>query len=141
MKYERLIKSNKIKVHKAQLGEVKELFSLAERDLKTAKFLITQDWDWAYAIAYNSVLQACRAYMLREGYRSRTFEAHKITFEFMKLSLDRKHKDLIDYFDRCRRKRHKTIYQITSNITETEIEYLINNAERFVKELKGLCKI
>ena len=84
MKYDHLIKENKIKQEKAYSGEIKDLFSLAERDLKTAEFIVTQNWDWAFAVAYNSVLQACRAYMLSEGFRSRSAEAHKITFEFFK---------------------------------------------------------
>jgi hypothetical protein len=61
MRYAHLIKGNKIKQEKAHPGEIEDLFSLAERDLKTAEFIVTQDWDWAFAIAYNSVLQASRA--------------------------------------------------------------------------------
>jgi uncharacterized protein (UPF0332 family) len=140
MKYARLIKENKIRKEKAYSGQIKDLFSLAERDLKTAEFTATQDWDWAFAIAYNSVLQACRAYMLSRGYRSRSVEAHKITFEFMRLALNKEYLDLINYFDRCRIKRHKTVYQSKSTITETELKQLLSNAKLFVLKLKELCK-
>jgi len=95
MKYDHLIKENKIKQEKAHPGEMEDLFSLAERDLKTAEFIVTQDWDWAFAIAYNSVLQACRAYMLSEGFRSRSVEAHKTTFEFMRLALNKEYTVII----------------------------------------------
>ncbi len=140
MKYNHLIKENKIKQEKAYPGEMKDLFSLAERDLKTAEFVVTQDWDWAFAVAYNSVLQACRAYMLSEGFRSRSVEAHKTTFEFMKLALGKEYSDLINYFDRCRVKRHKAIYQSKSAITETELKRLLSEAKDFVAELKEFCK-
>jgi len=116
------------------------LFSLAERDLKTAEFIVTQDWDWAFAIAYNSVLQACRAYMLSEGFRSRSVEAHKTTFEFMRLALNKEYLDLINYFDRCRIKRHRVIYQSKSSITETELKQLLSHTKLFVAKLKQLCK-
>ena len=140
MKYDHLIKENKIKQEKAHPGEMEDLFSLAERDLKTAEFIVTQDWDWAFAIAYNSVLQACRAYMLSEGFRSRSVEAHKTTFEFMRLALNKEYLDLINYFDRCRIKRHRVIYQSKSSITETELKQLLSHAKLFVVKLKQLCK-
>ena len=139
MKYDHLIKENKIKQEKAHSGEMEDLFSLAERDLKTAEFIVTQDWDWAFAIAYNSVLQACRAYMLSEGFRSRSVEAHKTTFEFMRLALNKEYLDLINYFDRCRIKRHRVIYQSKSSITETELKQLLSNAKLFVAKLKEFC--
>lgn len=141
MKYDSLIKENKIKAQKAEKGEIEELFVLAERDLKAAKFIMSQDWDWAFAIAYNSVLQACRAFMLSEGFRSRSEEAHKITFEFMRVALGRDYGDLIDYFDRGRIKRHKVIYQTTGSATETEVKQILDKARIFIKTLKGLCKI
>jgi len=140
MKYDDLIKENKIKQEKARPGEIEDLFSLAERDLKTAEFIVTQDWDWAFAVAYNSVLQACRAYMLNKGFRSRSVEAHKITFEFMRLALNKEYLDLINYFDRCRVKRHKAIYESKSAITETELRRLLSEAKLFVTKLKELCK-
>ena len=141
MKYDSLIKENKIKPQEADRHEIEQLFSLAERDLKTAKFIMSQDWDWAFAIAYNSVLQACRAFMLSEGFRSRFEESHKITFEFMRIALGKEQKDLIDYFDRGRIKRHKIIYQIIGNATETEVRQILDNARIFIETLKRLVKI
>lgn len=141
MKYDSLIKENKIKPQEADRHEIEQLFSLAERDLKTAKFIMSQDWDWAFAIAYNSVLQACRAFMLSEGFRSRFEESHKITFEFMRIALGKEQKDLIDYFDRGRIKRHKIIYQIIGNVTETEVRQILDNARIFIETLKRLAKI
>ena len=141
MKYDSLIKENKIKPQDADRHEIEQLFSLAQRDLKTAKFIMSQDWDWAFAIAYNSVLQACRAFMLSEGFRSRFEESHKITFEFMRIALGKEQKDLIDYFDRGRIKRHKIIYQIIGNATETEVRQILDNARIFIETLKRLVKI
>ena len=141
MKYDSLIKENKIKSQDADRHEIEQLFSLAQRDLKTAKFIMSQDWDWAFAIAYNSVLQACRAFMLSEGFRSRFEESHKITFEFMRIALGKEQKDLIDYFDRGRIKRHKIIYQIIGNATETEVRQILDNARIFIETLKRLAKI
>ena len=141
MKYDNLINENKIKPQGADKGEIDQLFALAERDLKTAKFIMSQDWDWAFAIAYNSVLQACRAFMLNEGYRSRFEESHKVTFEFMRIALGKEQRDLIDYFDRGRIKRHKIIYQMIGDATETEVRQILDNAKTFIGTLKNLSKL
>jgi len=42
MKYDDLIKENKIKQEKVHPGEIEDLFSLAERDLKTAEFIVVK---------------------------------------------------------------------------------------------------
>lgn len=141
MKYDSLIRDNKIKSQETDKHEIEQLFILAERDLKTAKFIMSQDWDWAFAIAYNSVLQASRAFMLNEGFRSRFEESHKITFEFMRIALGKEHRDLIDYFDRGRIKRHKIIYQMIGDATETEVRQILDNARTFIGTLKNLSKL
>ena len=139
MKYNSLLKENKIRPIAAKKEEIKELFNLAERDLKSAEFIITQDWDWGFAIAYNSVLQACRAFMFKEGFRPRSEESHKVTFEFMRIGLGKDHEDLINYFDRMRTKRHKALYEISGAVTETEVRQNLTRARDFVKLLKKLC--
>ena len=139
MNYNSLIKENKIKRIKATKEEIRNLFELAERDFETAKFVMGQDWDWAFAIAYNSVLQACRAFMFNEGFRTRAEEAHKITFEFMKIALGKEYEALVAYFDRARIKRHKTIYQSAGAVTETELKQFLEKAKGFAKFLKEQC--
>ena len=42
MKYNHLVKENKIRQEKAHPGEIEDLFSLAERDLKTAEFIVVK---------------------------------------------------------------------------------------------------
>lgn len=66
--------------------------------------------DWSYSIAYNAVLQACRAYMFKLGYRPASIEAHKTTFEFMQFVVEEPYRKSISYFDRVRKKRHRTVY-------------------------------
>lgn len=49
--------------------KVKDMFDLAERDLYIARAVIKHDYDWAFSIAYNSMLQGSRALMFSMGYR------------------------------------------------------------------------
>jgi len=140
MSLENLVKEGKVKSIKSSKQEIKEILSLAERDLKMAEFVINQDWDWAFSISYNAVLQASRAYMYSKGYRASSHEAHKSTFEFMKLSLGRGHEDLIGFFDRMRPKRNRAIYDTAGLITETEVRELLKKAKDFVAIINDKLK-
>lgn len=79
--------------------------------------------------------------MLNEGFRPRSEEAHKTTFRFMKIALGKEYHNLIDYFDRGRVKRHKTIYQTIGYITETKVKQILKKAQQFISVLKELCGI
>ena len=47
-----------------------------------AKLTMAEDWDWAFSIAYNAVLQSARAFMYSQGYRPAAEQGHKNTFAF-----------------------------------------------------------
>lgn len=71
MPYERLLKTRRIQPYSAKPSEVSQLLQVANRDIATAKMILVDATDWAYTIAYNSVLQASRALMIHEGFRPR----------------------------------------------------------------------
>jgi uncharacterized protein (UPF0332 family) len=83
MPYERLLNSNRIKPHRASQKKVKQLLQLAARDLSTAIRNLEEAPDWAYSIAYNSVLRAGGALMFFDGYRPRGSEQHATVVEFV----------------------------------------------------------
>lgn len=105
----------------------------AERDLRTARKVLADDWDWGFAIAYDAALQAGRALMLARGYRPASEEGHKNTFAFLEAALGKEHEEIVTYFDRMRGKRHQTIYDVAGRITETEARNLLARAEEFVR--------
>ncbi|MDP3065467.1 MAG: hypothetical protein Q8N08_01915 [Methanobacteriaceae archaeon] len=53
---QKLIKEGYIKKIKTNPIKVDESIKLAERDLKVAQQIINTDTDWAFNIAYNSIL-------------------------------------------------------------------------------------
>ncbi len=112
----------------------------ADRDLKTARKIMAEDWDWAFAIVYNAVLQASRAYMFAQGLRPASVEGHKNTFAFMRVAMGRKHEELIMYFDRMRNKRNQAIYDVAGLITETEARNLLRSAQDFVELIRRKLK-
>ena len=132
MSIEELISAGNIHPFQATQEEIDKAMAIAERDLKLAESILDESLDWSYSIAYNAVLQACRAYMFRQGYRPAATEAHKTAIEFMKLSLDEPIKSTVEYFDRVRKKRHRTVYDQVGLVTEREAKQLLSKAREFL---------
>ena len=133
MNYDELLKSRRIRKHQASREEIDQALELARRDLKTARMLLNQDWDWCFAVAHDAVLQASRSYMFTKGFRPASNESHKNTFAFMRATMGNDYDDLITYFDRMRTKRNQTVYDLAGTITETEATSLLEKAESFIE--------
>ena len=63
MSFEDLLRQGKIRPHRARPEEIERLLALADRDIRMARQTMAEDWDWAFSIAYNAVLQSARALM------------------------------------------------------------------------------
>lgn len=140
MKYDSLLKAGKIRKQKLSAGEIERAIARAERDLKTARSVMAGDWDWGFAIAYNAVLQASRAFMFSEGYRPASHEGHKNTFAFMRVAMGKSYEDMITYFDRVRNKRNQAMYDVAGMISETEAKNLFRVAVDFVALVKKILR-
>ena len=135
--YDDLLRGGRIHREKVSRAEIIRALDRAERDLKTAKKIMAEDWDWGFAVTYNAVLQASRAYMFSQGYRPASAQGHKNTFSFMILAMGKDHEDLMTYFDRMRNKRNQAIYDIAGLITESEARDLFRRATEFVSFIRN----
>ncbi len=131
MSLEKLLEENKIgRIEKKEFS-----LELAERDLKAAKDnLSSENFDWAFSIAYNAVLQAGRALMFHLGFRPKGRNQHKTVFEFLnliKISID-----LVNYFDSARKTRHIAVYDAADYVSRAVAEEAIKQAEVFVQEIR-----
>ena len=140
MSIEELIQEGSIHPFEATHGEIDKALKIARRDLAIAEGLLEKNLDWCFSIAYNAVLQACRAYMFYLGYRPASTEAHKATFEFMQIVIDEPFKKSISYFDRARKKRHRTLYDEIGVISETEAEQLLTRARQLLSYIESKLK-
>jgi uncharacterized protein (UPF0332 family) len=138
--YEELLRAGRIHKGKVSRAEIDRAMERASRDLRTAKKIVADDPDWGFAVAYNAVLQASRAYMFSLGYRPSSAEGHKNAFSFMLLALDEAYKDLVTYFDRMRKKRNQAVYDASGLITETEARNLLRMATDFVALIAAKLK-
>jgi len=97
---------------------------------------MAEDWDWGFAVSYNAILQAARAYMFYKGYRTAGTEAHKTTFAFMLEAMGKEYEEMVTFFDRMRNKRNQVIYDVAGLITETEARNLFSKATEFVNLIR-----
>ncbi len=137
MQIDDLLRKRKIHPHRASREEIERLLQLADRDIRMARFTIAEDWDWAFSIAYNAVLQSARAYMYSRGFRPAAEQGHKNTFAFMRAALGNELASTIGYFDRMRKKRNQAIYDVAGLITEKEARSILENAVGFVEIVKA----
>jgi uncharacterized protein (UPF0332 family) len=137
MPFEELLRQRRIHRHRATAAEVARLLALADRDIRMARRTMPEDWDWAFSIAYNAVLQAARAFMYSQGFRPATDQGHKNTFAFMREALGDEFASLVGYFDRMRTKRNQAIYDVAGLITESEARAIFEKAVEFVDLIKA----
>ena len=99
--------------------------------------MLDENSDWAFSIAYNSILQSVRALMFSKGYRPSSDSGHVSAVRFARIFLEEE--DVIS-FDRMRRKRHIAVYDTVGSISRTEAENAISRAEKFILEIEMLIK-
>lgn len=110
----------------------------ARQDRQSAEFIAGNDLDWAFNIAYNSILQAALAYMYWKGYKPRGEGKHYNTFEFLKESLPGELQEDIKLCQKLRKKRNRSVYGERGLISETEAKNIVSFSKRFLDEISGL---
>jgi len=129
-----------IKKQELDLRAVEKLILRSEKDLKAAKANLSIDEGIAYAVAYLAMLRTARAYMLLKGFRPSDGYQHKTVVEFMAESLSEEYRNIIERFDRMRRKRNIFTYEIDVAISRTETENALKTANEFVVLVRDIIK-
>jgi len=135
MAYERLLQQGLIRPYRAKPQEVERLLQVAARDLSTAGKILSDDADWAFNIVYNAVLQAVRALVLHEGFRSRGAGQHRTIVLFCQEALGPEYRRQVALFDQMRRKRHRLVYEMVGLVSHQEAEQALRFSGAFVDEL------
>jgi len=134
--YNHLLRKGRIRKHRTNAQEIVSLFEVVERDLADASVPGLSP-DRRFATAYNAVLQAAKAIMYCEGYRTKGSGHHSTTFEFLSITLGTSFEALADYFDRCRVKRNIADYVGAGSVSETEAADLLEEARIFTQTARA----
>jgi len=140
MSFEDLIKAGSIEKMEFHLDQVIKILSRSLKDLRTAKANLRIDEEWAYTIAYHAMLRAGRALLFFEGYRPKGKDQHKTIVLATKEVLGKEFGELLNDFDRMRRKRHEFIYESLKPIPRSESEAALSNAEKLVHKIIDLIQ-
>ena len=119
---------------------VEQCMEIARRDLETAQSLSDNNPDWAFSIAYNSMLQSARALMFSMGYRPLGQAQHISAVRFAEAVLEKKAKEKMAVMDRMRRKRHRVVYDTSGLISVSEANWAVTSAEDFFKLIENELK-
>jgi uncharacterized protein (UPF0332 family) len=141
MPYKDLLGQGRLARQPPSSKAIQELFSLAERDIHVAEHTLDVDPDWAFNIAYNAVLQAARAFVLSEGYRTRGADQHATVVLFLKKALGERLAGEIATFDQMRRKRHRAVYEASGRIGAAEAKQAVTFAGEFLEKIRGLIQL
>lgn len=136
MSYEELLKQRIIEPVKISTEEIADLLKLARRDIDTANKVLNFDLDWAFAIAYNSILQLTLAWMNSLGYRPRGEAKHVNTFKFLEETLPKEKQPTIKRLQKMRKKRNATIYRQKGLVSEKEALGVIKFANEYFKDIE-----
>jgi uncharacterized protein (UPF0332 family) len=122
---------------KSDRKQVERSLKLAKRDLKSAENLLESgDADWAFAIAYNAMLQAGRALMFSQGFRPRGEFKHVSVVKYVRGISPSFAQRLLDSFDRSRKRRHRVVYDDVDTVSEEEVKRAISVAGEFLEEVE-----
>lgn len=130
MSYEELLRKRAVEPVIVTPREIAELLALSKRDIKASEAMIGTDLDWAFAIAYNGILQMSIAYMNYLGYRPRGEGKHYNTFRFMEEALPQD-AQMIRRLQKLRKKRNASIYEQPGLVSEKEALDVVKFAARY----------
>jgi uncharacterized protein (UPF0332 family) len=140
MKFEELENKGLIRRIKINFKQIYNFLSRSKQDLQTAKFNLSIDEAWSYAIAYHAMLRAGRSLMMSFGFRPLGKNQHATVVRFASIVFGNEYKDLIHKFDRMRRKRHDFIYEPNRPIPRQEADQAIADTEELIKQILHVIK-
>ncbi|MDP3298367.1 MAG: HEPN domain-containing protein [Thermodesulfovibrionia bacterium] len=137
---QKLKKQGKIKKQKAGIVQIEALLKEAILDLGEAKKISHIAERATYLLAYMAMLKAGRALLLFKGYMPDDGAQHKTVVKFMFHFLGKEFKEIVEHFDRMRRKRNIFTYEIDISISKTEAGSAFETAVKFVNLIKEIIK-
>lgn len=148
MNLEDLLSKNIVEEFSSSSSQIQQKISLAEADIDAAKDTIIgknkRSVEWAYAQAYNAMLQIGTALMYSRNYRPKkgTVSHHWAVESYLKSEFKGLiAKNVLAVFGKARQNRHEAVYDQVGLIGKTDAEGLITDTEYLLKTAKILLRI
>jgi uncharacterized protein (UPF0332 family) len=126
----------KLKPQNPDFDQIAKFIVSARKKLESAKKALAIDEEISYQLAYEAMLKASLGLMLSYGVRPRSLPGHHITIiAYAEAKLGKEFKHLIAMFDRMRRKRNQSIYEVGGFISTTDARHALASAEQYLKTI------
>lgn len=140
MPFEGYLKKGRLKQQRVNLRQIEKQLFRAAKDLETARLLLAKDPEWAATIAYHAMLRAGRALLFSRGYLPADGGQHLTVVELTHHLLGKEYVDLVDRFERMRRKRNLFFYESDPFGTRTEAENALKAASGLVRVIREIIR-
>ena len=134
MSLQYLLDDNRLATHNPSVREVADLLRLAQERLADAH-VTAISIDLRYTAAYQAALQLATIVLHCSGYRTIGVARHKTVFESLPHVMGTRYQNLARYYDSCRRKRNVAEYHQPDQISDSELQELIESVAEFQKQV------
>lgn len=129
-----LFKTGRLRKHSTSPQEIGNLLATAERDLADAR-VEAISLDRRFMAAYSGALALATIPLACAGYRPHRYH-HLTVVQALPLVMGAEMQQLSEYFDTCRQKRHRALYDQVGQATISEVHELIESIESFMEQVK-----
>ncbi len=124
----------RFKKHPSHPSQIKGHLSGAKKKLGTAQKVSEIDEESAYQLAYEAMLKASLALILRDGIRPRSIPGHHVAIiEKAEEILGDDAANMIKIFDEMRRNRNTFLYEADGFISSDELKEALKIAEEYIE--------
>lgn len=132
----RLLREGKLDNISSDFKEAEKFFVSAEQDIDCAFKNKETSKNWSFVILYQAAIKIIKGLLISEGLRAKGESQHITFLQTGEELIGRNFKDLFEFLDKMRRKRHRFIYDADETITDVDLE----KGFRETKHLLGLVK-
>ena len=119
-----LLRQRRLQRHRPSVQELANLLAKAQRDLGDA-MVPDVSLDGRFIAAYNAALALATAALAAAGYRASGAAHHATVFEALPIVMGEELRATSEYYDICRQKRNRALYDEIGQATRAEVEELI----------------
>ncbi len=130
IKWRKLLFLGRIRRHKPSAKELEALWNVVQRNLKDAA-IEELSADRRFALAYSAALQISNIVITKAGYKVCGEAHHLATFKTAKVALNGKANRLLDYFEKCRKRRHQLEYYQAGVIKERQAKKILDSVNDY----------
>jgi len=121
-----LLRQRRLQMHRPSVQELANLLAKAQRDLGDA-MVPDLSLDGRFIAAYNAALALATAVLAAAGYRASGAAHHATVFEALPIVMGEELRTASEYYDTCRQKRNRALYDAIGQATRTEVDELIES--------------